>query len=39
MVRFDPSMDLGAKKPLDSALDKTLVMDKLVEFVRDGNCE
>ncbi|KAI0281321.1 hypothetical protein BC826DRAFT_974757 [Russula brevipes] len=31
---FDPSLDLGAKKPLDSALDKTLVMDKLVEFER-----
>ncbi|KAI0285209.1 hypothetical protein BC826DRAFT_973073 [Russula brevipes] len=34
---FDPSMDLGAKKPLDSALDKTLVLDKLVEFARNRN--
>jgi hypothetical protein len=36
--RFDPSLDLGCKKPLNAALDVNLVLSKLVEFVAQGNC-
>jgi hypothetical protein len=36
--RFDPSLDLGCKKPLNAALDIKLVLSKLVEFVAQGNC-
>jgi hypothetical protein len=39
MIRYDPSLDLGAKNPLNSALDINLVLEKLVGFVQDGNCE
>jgi hypothetical protein len=39
MIRYDPSLSLGAKNPLKSALDINLVLGKLVEFVQDGNCE
>jgi hypothetical protein len=39
MIRYDPLLDLGAKNPLNSALDISLVLGKLVEFVQDGHCE
>lgn len=39
IFRYDPSLDLGAKNPLNSVLDINVVLGKLVEFVQNGNCK